>query len=83
MSDALTLARHRAAWQARPELRAVYREWFERLLGAWRARGFALTDVASYAQTLEVSRLPRCEILSGAVAGRSGTLAVQGQEESP
>jgi SAM-dependent methyltransferase len=38
MSDALTLARHRAAWQARPELRAVYREWFERLLGAVAAR---------------------------------------------
>jgi SAM-dependent methyltransferase len=34
MSDAATLARHRAAWQARPELRAVYREWFDRLLDA-------------------------------------------------
>jgi len=34
MSDAATLARHRAAWQARPELRSVYREWFERLLAA-------------------------------------------------
>jgi SAM-dependent methyltransferase len=34
MSDAATMARHRAAWQARPELRAVYREWFERLLDA-------------------------------------------------
>jgi SAM-dependent methyltransferase len=34
MSDAATLARHRAAWQARPELRAVYREWFDRLLEA-------------------------------------------------
>ena len=31
MSEA---ARHRAAWQARPELRAVYREWFDRLLAA-------------------------------------------------
>jgi len=38
MSDALTLARHRAAWQARPELRAVYREWFERLLAAVAGR---------------------------------------------
>jgi SAM-dependent methyltransferase len=38
MSDALTLARHRAAWVARPELRAVYREWFERLLAAVAAR---------------------------------------------
>jgi SAM-dependent methyltransferase len=38
MSDVATLARHRAAWQARPELRAVYREWFERLLAAVGAR---------------------------------------------
>ena len=38
MSDAATLAQHRAAWQARPELRSVYREWFERLLAAVAAR---------------------------------------------
>jgi SAM-dependent methyltransferase len=38
MSDAATLARHRAAWRARPELRAVYREWFDRLLAAVAAR---------------------------------------------
>ena len=29
-------------------------------------------------KTLDPSRLPRCEILSGTVEGRSGTLAVQG-----
>jgi len=38
MSDAATLAQHRAAWQARPELRSVYREWFDRLLVAVAAR---------------------------------------------
>ena len=38
MSDAATLGRHRAAWEARPELRAVYREWFDRLLAAVAAR---------------------------------------------
>jgi SAM-dependent methyltransferase len=38
MNDAATLAQHRAAWQARPELRAVYREWFDRLLAAVAAR---------------------------------------------
>ena len=38
MSDAATRARHRAAWQARPELRLVYREWFDRLLVAAGAR---------------------------------------------
>jgi hypothetical protein len=61
----------------------AYLKGFERLLGAWRARGFTLTDLASYAQSLEAARLPRCEILSGTVAGRSGTLAVQGQGIDP
>ena len=56
----------------------AYLEGFERLLRAWRSRGFTLSDLGSYARTLDVSRLPRCEIVSGTVAGRSGTLAVQG-----
>lgn len=51
---------------------------FERLLAAWRARGFDLTDMGSYARTLDPARLPRCPIVSGTVPGRSGTLAVQG-----
>ena len=32
--DRATLERHRAIWSARPELRAVYGEWFARLLDA-------------------------------------------------
>ena len=56
----------------------TYLEGFERLLQAWRGRGFHLTDLGSYAQTLELERLPRCPIVSGTVAGRSGNLAIQG-----
>ena len=56
----------------------AYLEGFERLLHAWRSRGFDLTDLGSYARTLDISRLPRCAIVSGTVAGRSGTLALQG-----
>lgn len=56
----------------------AYLGGFERLLRAWRERGFALTDLQSYARTLEVSRLPRCPIVSGAVEGRAGSLAIQG-----
>jgi undecaprenyl phosphate-alpha-L-ara4FN deformylase len=56
----------------------AFLEGFERLLGAWRARGFNLIDLGTYARSLELSRLPRCPIVSGTVAGRSGTLAVQG-----
>ncbi len=50
---------------------------FERLLRAWKARGVFLTDLASYARGLDSSALPRCNIVAGSVAGRSGTLAVQ------
>jgi peptidoglycan/xylan/chitin deacetylase (PgdA/CDA1 family) len=57
----------------------AYLGGFERLLGAWRARGFDLTDLGTYARALDPSRLPRCSIVSGTVPGRSGTLAVQGQ----
>lgn len=57
----------------------AYLAGFERLLTAWRARGFSLTDLRSYAAEIDPLRLPRCTITAGTVAGRSGTLAVQGQ----
>jgi peptidoglycan/xylan/chitin deacetylase (PgdA/CDA1 family) len=50
---------------------------FERLLRAWRERSSQLTDLATYAAMLDVRNLPRCAIVGGTVAGRSGTLAVQ------
>jgi undecaprenyl phosphate-alpha-L-ara4FN deformylase len=50
---------------------------FERLLREWQQRGTQLTDLATYAATLDVSQLPRCRIVAGTVAGRSGTLATQ------
>ncbi len=53
---------------------------FERLLRAWRARGVLLTDLAAYAGRLDFGALPRHSIATGSVAGRSGTLAVQGGE---
>jgi undecaprenyl phosphate-alpha-L-ara4FN deformylase len=56
-----------------------YLAGFERLLGAWRDRGFDLSDLRSHAAALDPSRLPRCPIITGAVAGRSGTLALQGR----
>ena len=51
---------------------------FERLLRAWQQRGVELTDLASYAARLHLKSLPPGTILEGSVAGRSGTLAVQG-----
>jgi len=57
----------------------AYLEGFERLLRTWRERGFKVTDLQSYANTLDLSGLPRCPIAYGTVEGRSGTLAVQGE----
>jgi undecaprenyl phosphate-alpha-L-ara4FN deformylase len=56
----------------------TYVAQFERLLRGWRDRGVDLTDMATYAATLRVPELPRCEMVEGSVEGRSGTLAYQG-----
>lgn len=48
-----------------------------RLLRAWRAAGKRVTDLATYAAGLDFKRLPRCPIVAGTVAGRSGALASQ------
>jgi hypothetical protein len=50
---------------------------FERLLREWQRCGTQLTDLATYAATLDVAQLPRGRIVPGTVAGRSGTLAMQ------
>ncbi len=50
---------------------------FERLLREWQHSGAQLTDLASYAATLDPGNLPRCRIVAGTVPGRSGTLAMQ------
>jgi len=57
----------------------LYLEAFERLLRGWRDQGVDLTDLASYAASLDLARLPRCEIIEGGVDGRAGTLAYQGR----
>ncbi len=60
----------------------AYLEGFERLLGQWRASGHGLIDLATYAASLDIARLPRCPIESATVAGRAGTLAVQGSAQA-
>jgi peptidoglycan/xylan/chitin deacetylase (PgdA/CDA1 family) len=55
----------------------AYLDAFERLLRTWRARGTQVTDLATYAATLDWNKLPRCHIVAGTVEGRSGLLAAQ------
>ena len=51
---------------------------FERLLEGWKAQGYDIVDMKTFYRSLELARLPHCEVVYGEVPGRSGTLALQG-----
>ncbi|HXQ64587.1 MAG TPA: hypothetical protein VN787_07020, partial [Steroidobacteraceae bacterium] len=51
---------------------------FLRLVDAWRARGHRLVTLAELRRQIDVARLPRHAVVLGEIAGRSGTLALQG-----
>lgn len=51
---------------------------FERLLAGWQAQGYELVSCRRVFESLDVARLPRHRVLMGEIAGRSGTLALQG-----
>ncbi len=53
---------------------------FEQLLAGWKAQGWRLVSMRTLLDTLQPLALPRCEVGSGTVDGRSGTLLVQGGE---
>jgi undecaprenyl phosphate-alpha-L-ara4FN deformylase len=52
---------------------------FERLLRGWLEDGYALVALRDLAATLQRERLPRHVITMGAIPGRSGVLALQGE----
>jgi undecaprenyl phosphate-alpha-L-ara4FN deformylase len=52
----------------------------ERLLEGWRAMGYRLMSLGDYFDSQPNKNLPRHEAAVGEVAGRTGTLAVQGPE---
>ncbi len=53
---------------------------FEELLAGWRAQGYSLVSLREYSESLDLSRLPRHVVIDGPIPGRSGTVALQGQE---
>jgi peptidoglycan/xylan/chitin deacetylase (PgdA/CDA1 family) len=55
---------------------------FDQLLSGWKAQGYTIVSLNSLYRSLDVSRLPRNEVLYGEIPGRSGTLAMQGKEGS-
>lgn len=52
----------------------------ERLLAGWREQGYEIVAVGSVAERLDLTQLPRCEVVRGELPGRSGTLMLQGAE---
>lgn len=52
---------------------------FEQLLQGWQEQGYELVSMRQYLQGFKFADLPRHEVRPGTVEGRSGMLAVQGQ----
>ena len=52
----------------------------ERLLQGWRAEGRRLGTMAELYADLDLTALPRHHVVNGEIEGRSGTLALQGDE---
>lgn len=50
---------------------------FERLLVGWHRQGYERLACRDLFETLDRAKLPRCRIVDGEIAGRSGTLALQ------
>ena len=53
---------------------------FDTLLSGWKAQGYMITGLNALYRSLDLSELPRNEVVYGEVPGRSGTLAMQGKE---
>ncbi len=53
---------------------------FEAMLSGWKSQGYELVPLRAVAEALDLKSLPRNEIAIGAIAGRSGSLALQGKE---
>lgn len=53
---------------------------FETMLAGWKSQGYELVPLRALAEALDLKSLPRNEISLGPVAGRSGSLTLQGKE---
>ena len=56
---------------------------FEALLSGWRERGYQITSLEELSRSLDASSLPMHRVISSEIEGRTGMLAVQGEEVSP
>jgi undecaprenyl phosphate-alpha-L-ara4FN deformylase len=51
---------------------------YDKLLQGWQRQGYRFMCMGEKANTLDIQNLPRCTVIYGELAGRSGTLALQG-----
>jgi len=54
--------------------------WLEQLIRGWMSQGYEITSLAAYHSALDRTALPVRHITYGGVEGRSGTLALEGQD---
>jgi len=54
--------------------------WLEALVRGWQRQGYEITSLEAYHSGLDRTALPVRNIIYGGVAGRSGTLALEGQD---
>jgi undecaprenyl phosphate-alpha-L-ara4FN deformylase len=52
---------------------------FDKLLSGWQDQGYLIVSLNSLYRSLDLSQLPRNEVVYGEIPGRSGTLAMQGE----
>ena len=53
---------------------------FEQLLSGWRQQGYEIVSLHDYMLSIDTRELPYHEVITGAVPGRPGTVALQGKE---
>ena len=58
----------------------LLRDSFDKLLSTWRAQGYELGTLENYVLALDRAEAPNCVATYGSVPGRSGQLAIQGDE---
>ena len=58
----------------------LLRDTFDELLSTWRAQGYELGTLEESFLALDRTKAPNCVAASGTVPGRSGRLAIQGED---
>jgi undecaprenyl phosphate-alpha-L-ara4FN deformylase len=56
---------------------------FEKLLVGWKAQGYERVAMKTIVEATQTAKLPLCSVLDEPIAGRSGTLSMQGAEFLP